>query len=1208
VAVTTYHYDGGRTGANLQETHLTTSNVNSASFGKVFSRPVDDQLYSQLLYLPGVNIPGRGQHNVVYAATVNDTVYAFDADYADLTGPLWKRSFLSPGVVPINHTDLSAAGACGGNYNDFSGNMGIVGTPVIDPAPWPGAPDGDQGTMYVVARTKENGQFFQRLHAINVQTGEDRPNSPVLITASVPGTGAGSLNGQVAFNPVTQNQRPGLALVNGTVYIGWASHCDLGPYHGWLMAYDSTSLQQLAVFNDTPDGSNAGIWMGGSPPSFDESGNIYLSTGNGTIGVGSDATNTRNRGESFLKLTRNGSTMAVTSFFTPYNYSQLEGGDIDLGSAGVLLMPGSGGTQLAIGAGKQGRLYVVNRDNMGGVQAGSDSQIIQSIDVNLNNKVMGGPVYWQGPGGVKKFYIWAANTPLKAYTFVGPGFNTTPQTSTMTASNPGAMLSISANGSTSGTGIVWAMCPTNDANQHVVVGVLRALNAENPAVELWNSTQVSARDAIGNYAKFNQPIVSNGHVYLPTFSNQVLVYGSLQTPVIPTAPTALTATPVSKTQVHLEWVDNAGDESGFVIERSTDGTNFDQITDLPAGATSYDDTSVVRFTSYTYRLRAFTATGSSLSNIATAATNGTPESVISVQGGGIDIVSGSTTTTVTNATAFAQVLVGGSDGPHTFTISNTGNAGLNLSGDPAVTLSGANAADFTITQQPPATINPTGSAVFQIVFTPTAAGIRTATVTIANDDPESGSFTFTISGEGTLQNLLGWWRFNENADITAGDSSGGNETGTLTAPLPTWTSAGKLDGAIVFSGMIGQSVTVPDAPPLNPASGITISSWIYPTAWNSGANARVMQKGNSDNQYRLLVEGGVFKFNVAGVGTITNGTLPSLNTWTHVAGTYDGTALRLYYNGVEVVSAAASGPLSTTGDSLYIGTKTAGAGAGNHFVGRIDDVRLYGRGLAASEIQTLAAQAGTVSVVATTATAQKGVDTNGLFTFTRSTGTAGDLNVTFDLLAGANHAVYRTDFGMSAIPPNIVVPSGSGTVPMTVTPLEFNSVTGTTTVTVKVLDGPGYAAGQNDTAVVQILDSPVNQWKIAQFGNIANANLPAAADDASYTGDGVPNLIKYALGQNPTGPFQPGPSAATETIDGDDYLTLTFVRPVPTPSGISYIPETRPDLLLGTWDSAPVMAGYPVNNGDGTETVKVRTPAPISASDRGFLRLRVSRP
>jgi hypothetical protein len=1213
--VLTYHNDGGRTGANLQETALTTSSVNVASFGKIFSRPVDDQLYSQLLYVPNVDIPGRGVHNVVYAATVNDTVYAFDADYADLTGPLWKRSFLSPGVVPISHTDLSAAGSCGGNYNDFSGNMGIVGTPVIDPTPWPGGADGDQGTIYMVARTKESGHFFQRLHALDIRTGQDRPGSPVQISASVAGTGDGNANGVVNFNPLTQNQRPGLALVNGIVYIGWASHCDLGPYHGWMMGYDATTLQQLAVYNDTPDGGNGGIWMGGSPPSFDNSGNLFLSTGNGTIGANGDATNVRQRGESFLKLTRSGSTMAVSSYFTPYNYDQLEAGDIDLGSAGLLLMPGQGTTNLAIGAGKQGRLYVVDRDNMGGVQAGSDSQIIQSIDVNLNNKIMGGPVYWQGPDGTKRFYIWAANTTLKAYSFVGPGFNTTPQTSTMTASNPGAMLSISANGSTAGTGIVWAMCPTNDANQQVVVGVLRALNAENPSQELWNSTQNSARDAIGSYAKFNQATVTNGHVYLPTFSNKMLVYGAIQPIDTPAAPTSLAATAVSKTQVHLEWADNAGNEAGYAVERSTDGTNFDQIMSLPANTTSYDDSSVTRFVSYTYRVRAFTLTGSSVSNLSTATTNvGDPEAVLVLTGNGVTIPSGSTSTSAATGTAFAQLLVGETSDPTTFTISNSGNTALTFSGDPVVSITG-DTGDFSVVTQPPSSVNPTGSAIFQIVFTPTQTGTRNATVTLASNDPLAPSFTFAITGAGALQNLAGWWRFNEGTGNSTADSSGNGLTGTRNggkSSKPAWTTSGKLDGALIFSARSGQSISVDDAPALDPTSGITISAWIRPTEWNSGSNPRVLQKGENDNQYRLLVEAGSFKFDISGVGTITYGTLPDLNTWTHVAGTYDGSQMKLFFNGVVVASASVSGDMFTTGDSLYIGAKTTDATGGDHFVGTLDDVRVYGRGLGDAEIANLASQAGTVKIVASATSAQKGVGTTSFFTFTGlGLPTTSNLIVSYDFVSGAGKGIYRTDFGMSAIPPNITIPSGQSAIQMTVTPLEFNGVTGPVDVTVKVVDGPGYAADETDTATVHILDSPINNWKISKFGSVANANLPSADDAADPNGNGIPNLIEYALGTDPnaSAPNTRAPVAAQETVDGGSYLTLTFTRPKPTPSGVTYYPEFRPDFSLATWDAATTVTGYPINNGDGTETVKVRTPLPITdEAGMGFLRLRVTRP
>ncbi len=275
----TQHNDGGRTGMNLNETSLNITNVNTNQFGLLFSRNVDDQIYAQPLVITNVNLLGRGTHNLVIVATVNDSVYAFDADNPAVTTPYWSTSFINPpNIVPPANTDMSAIGACTGAYQaPFSGNIGIVGTPVIDPV---------AGTIYLVARTKENGtSFVQRLHArwIAVSTGAERSNSPVIITATYAGSGAGSAGGVLTFDPLRQNQRPGLALVNGTVYISWSSHCDNGPYHGWVIGYDQTTLKQDAVYNDTPNGSDGGIWMSGQAPAFDASGNLYLVVGNGTV-------------------------------------------------------------------------------------------------------------------------------------------------------------------------------------------------------------------------------------------------------------------------------------------------------------------------------------------------------------------------------------------------------------------------------------------------------------------------------------------------------------------------------------------------------------------------------------------------------------------------------------------------------------------------------------------------------------------------------------------------------------------------------------------------------------------------------------------------------------------------------------------------------------------------------------------------------------
>jgi hypothetical protein len=521
VAVWTQHNDNARTGMNLNEPFLNVTNVNTNQFGLVFSRAVDDQIYAQPLVMTNVNILGRGTHNIVLVATVNDTVYAFDADNASVTTPYWTTSFINPpNIVAPANTDMSALGACGGNYQDFSGNMGIVGTPVIDPA---------AGTIYLVARTKEFGStYIQRLHALDVSTGAERSNSPVVITATYAGTGAGSVGGVITFDPARQNQRPGLALVNGTVYIAWASHCDNGPYHGWVIGYDQTTLQRVAVYNDTPNGVDGGIWMSGQALAADASGNLYLAVGNGTV----DTAGGPNRGESFLKLARSGTNLTVASWFTPYNWQALENGDIDLGSGGLLLIPG---TTLAFAGGKEGIMYLVNRDNMGGLTSSTttNNNIVQSFPVTPD-ELHGGTVWWDGPG-VSYGYVWPSSVYLQQYVFNrGTGKFTLPTFAQSPTSapggQPGGILSLSAQGTNAGSAIVWAVHQLGgDANQQVLPGILHAYRAQNVGTELWNSEQLSPRDTVGKFAKFVPPTVANGKVYLATFSNRLNVYG-LQPP------------------------------------------------------------------------------------------------------------------------------------------------------------------------------------------------------------------------------------------------------------------------------------------------------------------------------------------------------------------------------------------------------------------------------------------------------------------------------------------------------------------------------------------------------------------------------------------------------------------------------------------------------------------------------------------------------
>ncbi len=529
VAVFTQHNDNARTGENLNEAILNVDNVNVKQFGLLYTRPVDDQIYAQPLIVTNVTLPGNGVHNLLIVATVNDSVYAFDANDPAVIAPYWQVSFLGPNVVPPKNSDMT--GACGGNYKDFSGTFGIVSTPVIDPA---------TGTLYLLARTKEFGtNFVQRLHALDITTGAERPNSPVIVTAAIPGTGSGNVGGMITFDPQKENQRTGLALVNGVVYICWASHCDWGPYHGWMIGYDKTTLQQAVVYNDTPNGVNGGIWMSGQAPSADAAGNLYISVGNGTVGVSGDPRNTTNRGESFLKLTRNGTNLTVAGWFTPYNYPTLESGDLDLGSAGLLLIPG---TTLAFSGGKEGVAYLVNRDNMGGLSGSTtaDTNIVQSFTVSPD-EIHGGPVWWDGPDG-SFAYIWPASVHLQQYRF-DPGagkFVLPPYAQSPTPApngQPGGILSISANGANAGTGILWASHQlVGDANQSVQPGILHAYNAQNVTNELWNSEQDSARDAVGNFAKFVPPTVANGKVYLATFSARLDVYGLFPRPVLSAVP------------------------------------------------------------------------------------------------------------------------------------------------------------------------------------------------------------------------------------------------------------------------------------------------------------------------------------------------------------------------------------------------------------------------------------------------------------------------------------------------------------------------------------------------------------------------------------------------------------------------------------------------------------------------------------------------
>jgi uncharacterized protein (TIGR03437 family) len=509
VNVPTYQYDNSRAGANFHEILLGKSNVNPSAFGKLFSYAVDGYVYGQPLYLGNVTIGGKGNHNVVFVATEHDSVYAFDADSGSSanSAPLWHVSFLNAaaGVTSVPYGDTG----CG----QIEPEIGITGTPVIDPA---------GNTIYLVAMTKEvsgsSVSYVQRLHALDVASGAERPGSPVIIQATYPGTGEGGAI--LTFNPKNYKQPPGLLLLNGTVYTAWSSHCDIGAYHGWIMAYDAQSLKQIAVYNESPNGNMGSFWAGGAAPAADASAYIYVVSGNGTFDVPS-AGKSQDLGESYIKLSSSGG-LTVADYFTPYNYQSLNSADLDTGSAGVVLIGDEAGSSshphLMAGAGKEGRIYLLDRDSMGKLNSGSDSQIVQSLP-NAIGGLFGNPAYFN-----QALYFCGSGDTLKAFSIVNARMSSAPAShSSVQFGFPGCVPTISANGTSNA--ILWAIDPA---------GVLRAYDATNLANELYDSSKNAARDSLGSAVKYSAPMVANGKVYAAT-QNSVAVYGLLTSASTPIA-------------------------------------------------------------------------------------------------------------------------------------------------------------------------------------------------------------------------------------------------------------------------------------------------------------------------------------------------------------------------------------------------------------------------------------------------------------------------------------------------------------------------------------------------------------------------------------------------------------------------------------------------------------------------------------------------
>ncbi len=493
VDVLTQHNDSSRTGANLRETALSPATVSRQQFGMLYKHTVDDQLYTQPLVATGIRIAG-GTHDVVYVTTVNNSVYAFDANDAAAKAPLWHVNFGVP--ANLNDADFGCL--------DINGKMGIIGTPVLS---------ADKSTLYVVALTHVGGGFEQRLHALDTSTGADLPHSPALIAA--PG-----------FDPLMQNQRPALFLDAGRVYIGYASHCDKEPYHGYLLSYDAQSLTEVGVLNTSPGGEGASIWQSGQAPAVDSDGNIYLVTGNGSWN------GTTQFSESFMKLSPE---MKLLDWFTPSNHVQLDKQDNDLDSSGATLIPG---TKLVLGGGKEGVLYLLDTSRLGHL---GDEHAVQHFSVTSSH--LHSLVYWKSARHGSLLYSWGQRDKARVYKLDEGKLGETPfmMRDERNEGHPGAMLSLSANGETDG--ILWASIHASGDSWHESrPGVLHAYDADDISHELWNSLEDRDRDNCGNYAKMAPPTVANGKVYLASFglentgTGQLCVYGLLPHGPVPPAP------------------------------------------------------------------------------------------------------------------------------------------------------------------------------------------------------------------------------------------------------------------------------------------------------------------------------------------------------------------------------------------------------------------------------------------------------------------------------------------------------------------------------------------------------------------------------------------------------------------------------------------------------------------------------------------------
>ena len=1318
--VLSYHNDAPSTGQNLSETSLTPTSVSAGTFSRRFLTAVDGQVYAQPLYKAGVDIvsgPNAGLHDLVFVATQHDSIYAIDANSGAI---VWQTALLTSAglagatsVTPMPQADTDSG--------DITPEAGIISTPVIDAA---------TNRLYVEAKFKEivnndtvSPHYVQGIFVLDITNGNSTANANIVTsnlfsdTVNVNGTndnytyranadasavqdpfvfGTGYSNevsasfpGRVYFNSQRALCRAGLILYNGNLYAVFASHGDNGPYHGWMLGFNKTTLALTAALNTTPNGGLGGIWQGGGIPSMDAAGNFYLETGNGSFDTtlnGQGFPINGNYSDCFIKIAvdastsqasqnQNGWGLKVVDYFAPYNNQTLDAGDTDLGAGGPLVLPDSAGNgtypHLLVGGGKEGKLYLINRDSMGHFNSNTDN-VVQTV-TNAVVGILDTPAYFNG----MLYFAGGYNNDVgRAFTIGGAQLSTVPVKQTPdTFGFAGSTPSISANGANNG--LVWMI--DNGSHQ------LRAYLASDLSNEIYTSNKAGARDQLTGSTKFSVPTVADGHVFVGIGTNNsgggVNGLAAFGPPVPPTAPpdapSTLTATAVSGIQIQLSWADNSTNEDGFRVEKSTNGSAFSEIATVGVNAVSYQVTGLQVGTNYSFRVRAYNSfqglSFSGYSNVASATTSAQSPSIIFANGfvntGGVNgplqyngsaAINGTrleltnTGATFEAGSVFAKALqdVHKFSTQFTFQLTNAQADGFTfcIQGNAATALGQSGGA---LGYQG---IGKSIAIKFDL-FQNTSEGNDSTGLYINGVDPaEVGSVDLTGTGidlhSGDLFNVALIYDGVTLTETITDTTTNATFSQNYTIDIPGTVGnrayigfTGGTGGLLATQDIVTWSYTIlPSAPPAaptfldgSPASGTEIDlRWSDNSTTESGVVIERSTDGTHFSQIGIagvnatsfadtgLTPGSAFSYRVYATnsignsgysnvltmstptppitpsgGHVTNVTTTEIDlAWQDNATDETGYRIQRSSGGANFNTIAMLPPNVTT-------FKDRNLSPGVTYDYHIQAFNLAGyQDFTGVSQQTIAP----VMITANDATVQEGTNKPASFTVTRVGDTDDPLVIYLQSLVGAGQAA-PSRYTLSPSANSVTIPVGASSASIFVNPTSDPTVAGTQSITLSVVAGEEYTPGNPSSASIQLLDSPVSQWKMQKFGNLTAAQQPTAADNANPSGDGVSNLMKYALGEDPLVHLSSVPTKIeTENINGVSYLCLTIVRPHPAPTGVTYHFESSGDLVAGAWTPAVLDAGYPMDNGNGTETVKVHDSQAATVGSHRFIRLRVTRP